>query len=152
MEAEDTAPATLGFGDEEWGGVGRGVWLNVGEQRGEVVIEGEDAGVGGVVEAAGTSVGGTEIAGGIVAEAGRGGLLRRFALPGALGPLRGDDDPLTEKRVVAAVRDEVERARRGGHRESFSDEEVTVSSVSDEGGGNWERGNREVGCVQQGGS
>jgi hypothetical protein len=105
VEAEDAAEATLGFGDEEWGVTVAGVGLDVGEQGREVVVEGEDAGVGGVVDSAGARVGGAEIAGGVVVEAGRGDGLGGFALPWALGALGGDEDPLAEERIVAAVRD-----------------------------------------------
>jgi hypothetical protein len=115
VEAEDTAATAFGFGDEERGFIGWGCGRFVGEQRGEVVVEGEDGLVVGVVDAAGAGVGGAEVAGGIVVEAAGGGLFGGLALPGALGALRGDEDPLAEERVVAAVGDEVEWAWRGGH-------------------------------------
>ena len=105
MEAEDAAEAALGFGDQERGGMGLGVGLDVGEERGEIVVEGEDAGVGGIVLAAGAGVAGAEVAVGVVGEVGSGDGLGGFALPGALGALRGDEDPLAEERIVAAVRD-----------------------------------------------
>jgi hypothetical protein len=105
VEAEDSAEAALRFSDEEGGGVRVGVGLDVGEERGEVVVEGEDAGVGGIMSAVGADVGGAQVALGVVGEAGSGGLLGGLALPGALGALRGDEDPLAEKRIVAAVWD-----------------------------------------------
>jgi hypothetical protein len=105
VETEDSAEAALGFGDEEWGGVGLAVRLDVGEERGEVVVEGEDAGVGGIVNAAGTGVAGTEIAVGVVGDARSGDGFGGFALPRALGALGRDEDPLAEERIVAAVRD-----------------------------------------------
>jgi len=131
VEAEDAAEAALGFGDQERGGVGLRVGLNVGKERGEVVIEGEDGLIGGIVDAAGTGVGWAEVAGGVVLQAGARGLFRRLTLPRALGALWGDEDPLAEERVIAAVWDEVEGARRGGHRESSWSGEATVTSVSD---------------------
>jgi hypothetical protein len=107
VEAEDAAAAALRLGDEQRGGV-RGCGLHgllVGEQGGEVVVEGEDAGVRRIVDAAGAGVGGAEIAGGIVVEAGRGGGCSGLALPGTLRALGGDENPLAEERVVAAMRD-----------------------------------------------
>jgi hypothetical protein len=106
VEAEDSAESALGFGDQQW----RWVWrlvrgLDVGEERGEVVVEGEDASVGGIVLAAGAGVAGTEIAVGVVGDAGCGYGLGGFTLPGALGALRRDEDPLAEEGVVAAVGD-----------------------------------------------
>jgi hypothetical protein len=118
VEAEDAAEAALGFGDEERGGVGSGVGLDLREEGREIIVEGEDAGVGGIVDTAGADVGGAEVALGIVGEAGRGDGLGGFALPGALGALGGDEDPLAEKRIVATMGDEIEGAGCGGHRES----------------------------------
>jgi len=121
VETEDSAAAALGFGDEEGGGVAAGgrVWLSgllfVGEERGKVVVEGVDRGVRGIVDAAGTGVRRAEVAGGVVMDCGRGDGLGGFTLPGALRALGGDEDPLAEERVVAAMGDEVERARRGRH-------------------------------------
>jgi hypothetical protein len=115
VEAEDAAEATFGLGDQERGEVGLRVGLDVGKERGEVVIEGEHGLIGGIVDAAGAGVGWAEVAGGVVLQAGARGLFRRLTLPWALGALRGDEDPLAEERIVAAVRDEVEGARRGGH-------------------------------------
>jgi hypothetical protein len=71
------------------------------------------------MDAAGAGVAGTEIASGVVSQAGSGNGLGGFALPGALGALRGDEYPLAKERVVAAVRDEIERAGSGGHGGSF---------------------------------
>ena len=105
VEAEDAAEAALGLGDEERGWAREGVGLDVGEQGGEVVVEREDAGVGGIVHAAGASVAGTEVAGGVIGGAGRGDRFGGFALPGALSALRGDEDPLAEEGIVAAVGD-----------------------------------------------
>jgi hypothetical protein len=105
VEAEDAAEAALGFGDEEWGWIGGVVGLDLGKEGGEVVVESEDAGVGGIVDSARTGVAGAEIALGVVAEAGRGDGFGGFSLPGALSALRGDEDPLAEERIVAAVRD-----------------------------------------------
>jgi hypothetical protein len=126
VEAEDAATAALGLGDEErrWrGGGGRRGRLrkDVGQQRGEVVVEGEDGFVIGIVDAAGAGVGGTQVAGGVVGEAGRGDRLAGFALPGTLGALRGDEDPLAEERIVAAVGNEIEGAGCGGHRVPFEE-------------------------------
>jgi hypothetical protein len=45
--------------------------------------------------------------------------------------LRGDEDPLAKKRVVAAVRDKIEGAGGGGHRESSWTGDATVTSVSE---------------------
>jgi hypothetical protein len=97
----------LWLGDQERGVVGAGCCggLLVREECGEVVVEGEDTGVGGVVDAAGAGVGGAEIAGGVVGEAGSADGLGGFALPGTLGALRRDENPLAEQRIVAAVRD-----------------------------------------------
>jgi hypothetical protein len=117
VEAEDAAKATLGLGDQEWGWVGGVVGLDLREEGGEVVVEGEDAGVCGIVDSAGTGVGGAEIALGVVAQAGRGDGFGGFSLPGALGALGGDKDPLAEERVVAAVGDEVEWAGCDRHRQ-----------------------------------
>jgi hypothetical protein len=120
MEAEDAAEAALGLGSQQRRGIEFCVGgLDFGKQRGKVVVEGEDAGVGRVVDSAGTDVAGAEITGGIVGDAGDGGGLGGLALPGTLGALRGDEDPLAEEGIVAAVRDEVERARRRGHGGSF---------------------------------
>ena len=55
--------------------------------------------------AAGAGVAGAEVAGGVVGDAGSGDGFGGFALPGALGALGGDEDPLAEERIVAAVRD-----------------------------------------------
>jgi hypothetical protein len=106
VEAEDAAEAALGFGAQ------KGRWveflvgrLDVGEERGEVVVEGEDAGVSGIVDSAGADVAGTEVAGGVVCDGGGSGGGGGFTLPGALGALGGYEDPLAEERIVAAVRD-----------------------------------------------
>jgi hypothetical protein len=71
------------------------------------------------MHAAGAGVGGAEIAGGVVGEAGGGDGLGGFTLPRALGTLRRDEDPLAKERVVAAVRDEIEGSGRGGQGGSF---------------------------------
>jgi hypothetical protein len=113
MEAEDAAEAALGLGDEEGRGVGLRGRRFVGEQGREVVVEGEDGFVVGIADATGAGVGGAEVAGGVVGDCGSGGGGGGFSLPGALGALGGDEDPLAEERVVATVGDEVEWC--GGH-------------------------------------
>jgi len=131
VETEDAAEAALGLGDQEWRRIRCAVGLDFGEERGEVVVEGEDGFVGGIVDSAGTGVGGAEVACVVVAKARRGDGFGGLALPGTLGALGGDEDPLAEERVVAAVRDEVKRARRGGQRGSFRGGEATDTSVSE---------------------
>ena len=116
IEAEDAAEAALGFGAEEAGVVdvesGCG---NVGLERGEVVFEDVGAGVRRGVVAAGAGVAGAEIAGGVVGQRWRLRGVLGLALPGALGAMRRDDDPLALEGIPAAVRgllkDVVDHAR-----------------------------------------
>ncbi len=104
---------------------------SVGKEGGEVVIEGEDAGVRRVVHASGARVAGAKVAGGVVGEplggGGRGGL----ALPRALGALGGDQDPFAEEGVVAAVGDQVEGAWGSGHGGLVPPTDVDAISVWD---------------------
>lgn len=52
----------------------------------------------------GALVAGTEIAGGIVAKSGRSGVLFRVTLPGTLGAMRRNQDPVAGERIQAAMR------------------------------------------------
>ncbi len=134
IEAEDAAEATLGFGAEEAGAVDvEGGGGDVGLEGGEVVLEDVGAGVRRGVMAAGAGVAGAEVAGGVVGQRrGLGGVFG-LALPGALGAVRRDDDPLTLEGVPAAVRgflkDVVDHARSwvAGMRELRSQAPSTAS-------------------------
>jgi hypothetical protein len=103
-EAEDAAGAGFGFGAEEAGGFDvEGGGGDIGLEGGEVVFEDEGAGVVGGDVAAGAGVAGAEVAGGVVGEGGGYGGGFGLALPGALGAMRGDENPLAFERVPTAV-------------------------------------------------
>jgi hypothetical protein len=97
-EADDAATAGFGFGKEEIGDFG--FWILDfglifgGEKGGEVVVEDEGAGVGWIVEAAGSFVAGAKVAGGVVGGEMFGGGFFYLAEPGALGAVGGDQNPL----------------------------------------------------------
>ena len=135
VKAEDAATAALGLGDEQRGFIRWGRGRVVGQQRGKVVVEGEDGFVVGIVHAAGAGVGGAEITGRVVGEAGGGDGLAGFALPGTLGALRRDENPLAQQGIVAAVGDEIERAGCGRHGRVLWRKEATATSVRENAAG-----------------
>ena len=131
MEAEYAATSAFRLGHQQRRGVRLRLRLKVAEQRGKVVVEGEDARVRGVAHSARARVTGAQIARRIVRHPRAGGLLARLALPRTVGALRRHQNPLAQKRIVAAVRNEIERAGRGGQRGSSWEKTATPSSVSE---------------------
>jgi hypothetical protein len=100
VEAEDATEAAFGLGAEER--IGGDPGGRVGKERGEIVIEDEGAGVGGIAGGVSARVAGAEVAVGVVVGGGR--LWRGdFALPGAVGAVGRDDDPFAAEGIEAAV-------------------------------------------------
>ena len=104
IEAEDAADATLSLSAEEAGAVD--VEMGVGDvlfERGEVVFEDVGCGVLRGLVATGAGVAGAEIAGWIVGQGLGLCCVLGLALPGALGAMGGDDDPLAFEWIPAAM-------------------------------------------------
>ena len=103
METQHTAEAPFALRLEQGGpalGLGR---RGVGQQRRVVVVEDVDVVVDRGLRAAGPFVAGAEVAGRVVVNIGEAGGGIDLALPGALGAVRRDQDPLFAKGIVAAV-------------------------------------------------
>ena len=102
-KADHAAEAWLRAGHQE-GAFAYGTCGRIGQERGKVVVKDVGAGIGRVVHAAGPRVARTEVAGGIVVRPLLDGVLFHLALPGALGAVGRDQDPLARQRVPTPVR------------------------------------------------
>jgi len=104
MEADHAAASALRLGNQQRRCIRLRLRLKVAEQRGKVVVEGEDARVRRIARAARARVARAQIARRIVRDFGTGGRLARLTLPWPVGALRRHQNPLAQKRIVAAVR------------------------------------------------
>src|SRR6185437_15492198 len=102
VKADDLAASALALGAEQRGGCGFGRG-RVGQQGGVIVVEDEYAFINGRSMPSGALVAGAEIAVWVVVNVGKAGGLVDLSLPGALGAMWGDQNPLAAQRVVAAV-------------------------------------------------
>ena len=105
IEAENPADAAFGRSPEQPGPIrvsfGR---IDVAHQRGKVVLKNERFRVLRSLVSAGTLVSGAKVTAWVVAERSRPGGVFHLALPWPLGPMRGNNHPLSFQGIPAAVR------------------------------------------------